>query len=168
MSDECTEWILECREAFPKLDRFTITSEYKKLGKNVLGRVKGQVERYRDIKPKSIFLDGEVKFSTKTKEEHSYQIFINEKLKKVEPDNFRKQVIQNIMTHELLHIENKDLTTLSKKYSRRMKKKIHVSDFHKECLDRFNQIRKINNINPIKSYDQLKEAESKIATKLKI
>ena len=49
-----------------------------------------------------------------------------------------------------------------------MKKKIHVSDFHRECLDRFNQIRKINNINPIKSYDQLKEAESKIATKLKI
>lgn len=166
--NECSDWVLECRKAFPRLDKYAITCEYKKLGKTILGRVKGRVKRYREIDPRSVFLEGETKFKSRTKEEHTYQVQINEKLKKVKPNELRKQVVQNIIIHELLHIENKDLTTLSKKYSRRKKKKIHVKDFNKECLERFNKVRKLSNMKPIKSLKQLKEAEGVIVRKLKI
>ena len=168
MPNECSGWILECREAFPKLNRHAITCEYKKLGKTVLGRVKGQVTRFREINPESVFLKGEGKSRLKIKEEHRYEVMINEKIKKAKPDELRKQVVQNIIIHELLHVENKDLTALSKKYSKRKKKKIHIKDFDKECLKRFNEIRGINKMAPIKSLKQLQEAEEAIVRKLKI
>lgn len=50
------------------------------------------------------------------------------------------------MIHDLLHIENEDLITLSKKYSKRKKKKGHIKDFEEEIFKRFNQLRRINGV----------------------
>lgn len=66
------------------------------------------------------------------------------------------------MIHELLHVEQEDLITLSKKYSRRKKKKIHVNDFENQVFEKYNKLRELKNIQKIKEKKYLDVAISKI------
>ncbi|RLI85499.1 MAG: hypothetical protein DRO76_05415 [Candidatus Altiarchaeales archaeon] len=49
MTDECIEWIHECREVFPKF----------------LGRTTGRIIQYRGIDPEALLLSGKRKFEIK-------------------------------------------------------------------------------------------------------
>lgn len=74
----------------------------------------------------------------------------------------RKQIVQKIIIHELLHIENEDLFTLSKEYNRRKKKKIHVNDFDEEVFKRYNQLRELKGIMQIQRKEHLDIAIQRI------
>jgi len=49
MTDECIEWIHECREVFPKF----------------LGRTTGRIIQHREIDPEALLLSGKRKFEIK-------------------------------------------------------------------------------------------------------
>ena len=158
IADELAEWLHECRKVFPKLDKYKITCEYKKLPKNVLGCVG---ELVREIMPEDILLFGETK-----SQNGEFEMKINEKLKKIEKEEVRREVVQYVMVHELLHLENKDLSTLSKNYKKRKKKKIHVKEFNKEVFERYNKLRELRGLPKISKFEDLEFAIHKIISKI--
>lgn len=99
------------------------------------------------------------------KKPSKYEIEINENLKKIKEKDVRKQIVQHIIIHELMHVLNEDIVTLSKEYKRRKKKKIHVKDFEKEVFQRYNELRKLNGLPPISKQDDLELAINKILKK---
>ncbi|RLJ02470.1 MAG: hypothetical protein DRP10_01250 [Candidatus Aenigmatarchaeota archaeon] len=159
MVDELAEWLHECREVFPKLNKYKITCEYGKLSKNVLGCTSRLIRR--EISADDILLFGESR-----KPEKEFEIKINEKLKKIERENVRKEIVQYIMVHELLHLENKDLSTLSKNYKKRKKKKIHVKEFDNEVFERYNKLRELKGLSRIQKIEDLEFAIHKIISKI--
>lgn len=160
--NECIEWVFECRKVFPALDKLAIEATYAKTPKKVLGRVKGTVKVLQDFDAKEFLLTGNKKTKNNKKLEERFIIEINEKLKKAEPIEIRKQIIQHITIHELQHIENKDLLTLSKKYSKRKTKKIHKKDFEEQIHSKYNALRKINGLPEIKNLNDTNNAINKI------
>ncbi|MEM2388324.1 MAG: hypothetical protein QXW78_04305, partial [Candidatus Thermoplasmatota archaeon] len=92
----------------------------------------------------------------------------NKNLKRIKRKAIRKQVVQYVIVHELLHIANEDILVLSKDYSRRKKKKIHVKDFKKEFFRRYNELRKLNNLPQISKQEDLNLAINKILEKYKV
>ncbi|MBL7169407.1 MAG: hypothetical protein ISS48_00105 [Candidatus Aenigmarchaeota archaeon] len=153
--DDCLEWLFGCRKVFPKLDKLSIRAEYKKMSYKKLGYVKGLIFQKEEIDPEVLLLEGVVKKKRKKKLRGNFTVFINENFKKVKKKNVRKQVVQSIMVHELMHIEQKDLLTLSKNYKKRKRKKIHVKDFEQEVFDRYNQLRKLKGMTIIGSKEDL-------------
>ena len=149
----------ECKEVFPKLKRYKITCEYGKLPKNVLGCTSRLVRR--EISAEDILLLGESR-----KPEKEFEIKINEKLRKIEKEEVRKEIVQYIMVHELLHLENKDLLTLAKNYKKRKKKKIHVKEFDKEVFERYNKLRELRGLPKIQKIEDLEFAIHKIISKI--
>jgi DNA polymerase III epsilon subunit-like protein len=162
MENECVEWLKECRKVFPKLRLYKITCSYTKVPENILGRAKGKVLVKRDVDPEALLLHGIAKAKIKRKVIREVDIEINEKLKEIRNPLLRKQVVQHTIIHELLHFEKKDLLTLSKSYGKRKIKKIHKKEFEELVFERFNQLRKLNNLPEIRSKEDLRLAISKI------
>lgn len=160
--DECSEWLFECRIAFPKLKNLTITCDYAALPEKALGRIKGKVRREHDIDAEELLLSGKVFAKTKKSVEEEFVVQINEKLKNIGKQELRKQAVQYIIIHELLHAENKDLLTLSKSYGRRKTKKIHVKSFDEETLGRFNIVREAYGLPKIPEFKSLEAAVNKL------
>ena len=160
--NELVAWLSECRRVFPKLKRYTITCEYAKTPKNCLGRAKGVVHVKKDIDAEALLLDGEAKVRIKRRTLREYTIEVNKDLRKIRKKALRKQVAQTIIIHELLHIEEKDLTTLAKDHRRRKKKRIHVKEFRDRVLERYNHLRRLNNLPEIKKREDLELAVGKI------
>ncbi|MDI6738081.1 MAG: hypothetical protein QME12_06230 [Nanoarchaeota archaeon] len=160
--DECMEWLHDARDVFPLLDKKAITSEYKKMSPKKLGCVHAKIEQRLDFDHEALLL-GESSNIRKTRAKPSeFRIFINSSLQKVGNIALRKQVVQSILMHELLHIEAEDLLTLSKEYSRRKKKKIHVKDFENEVFRRFNMLREKKGILQIEKKEHLDIALGRI------
>jgi len=155
-------WLNEVREIFPKLNRKIILAEYKKIDRKSLGYVKTKIEEKLNFDPESLILGKEYKIKKKRNKPKEFHVFINNKLQEIKNPELRKQIVQFIMIHELLHVEQEDLITLSKKYSRRKKKKIHVSDFGNQVFNRYNELRKLKAIPKIKEKRHLDIAVSKI------
>jgi len=164
--DECMEWAFECRKVFPTLDKFSIEAGYAKTPKNALGRVKGIVKAAQDFDAIELLLTGIKKSKNSKKLEEKFTIEINQEIKKVEPEEIRKMVVQHILMHELLHIENKDLLTLSKQYRKRKTKKIHKKEFEEEMHKRYNELRRLNGLPEIKNAKDANMAVNKIAGKI--
>ena len=127
-----------------------------------LGRIKGTVQR--EFNPEDLLLTG--KSDVKISVDLEYEMRINEKIKNINKEIIRKQVVQSIMIHELLHVENSDLITLSKNYKKRKKKKIHVADFELEIFERYNKLREKTGLPKIKKMEELKYAVNKITSEL--
>lgn len=162
MVQECERWLKECKKAFPKLRRYAITCKYTKVPKNILGRIKGKIAIKRELDPEKLLLYGRTEAKTKRKIGGNFEIEINPKLRKVRKYQLRKQIGEYVIVHELLHLENKDLLTLSKEYRRRKVKKIHKGEFEDQVLERFNKVRELNKLPKIKSKKDLKIAINKI------
>ncbi|MCG2718399.1 MAG: hypothetical protein L6408_06155 [Nanoarchaeota archaeon] len=162
MIEECMLWLDEIRQPFPKLDKKVILAEYKKMSKKSLGFVKAKIEQKIDFDPEALLLGKNPKIKKKRTKPSEFKIFINQELQKIKNEALRKQVVQSIMVHELLHIENEDLVTLSKDYRRRKKKKIHTKYFEEEYFKRFNQLRKMKGIMEIEKKEHLNIAINKI------
>jgi len=160
--EECAEWVFECRKVFPALDKLAVEAAYAKTPKKALGRVKGTVKVAQDFDARELLLTGTKKSKNSKKLEEKFIIEINQEIKKVEPKEVRKLVVQQVLMHELLHIENKDLLTLSKKYSKRKVKKVHRKDFEEEMHKRYNELRRINGLPEIKNAKDANMAVSKV------
>ena len=91
---------------------------------------------------------------------------INDRVNKINNTALRKELVQNIIIHELLHVTNEDLFTLSKNYNKRKKKKIHVNDFENEVFNRYNKLRDFKKIRQIKKREYLDIAIQRILEKI--
>ena len=155
-------------KVFPSLKGKKIECKYKKLPKNTLGRVKGKVFMKRDIDIEALLIEGKVKAKIKREKPKEYEIEINEKFKGIKKEAIRKQIVQHTIIHELLHIENEDLISLTKDYKRRKRKKLHVKEFKNEVFKRYNEVRKLNGLPPIQRREDLDMAIGKIVEELGI
>ncbi|MEK6952628.1 MAG: hypothetical protein AABX29_06450 [Nanoarchaeota archaeon] len=159
---ECISWLSEVREVFPKLDKKIILAEYKPMTNKKLGFVRAKIEQKLDFNPEALLLGEKVKIKNKRSKPQKFDIFINSNLQKIKNIALRREIIQHILIHELLHIENEDLITISKNFNKRKKKKIHLNNFEEEVFIRFNQLRELKGIMKIEKKEHLELAISKI------
>jgi len=124
MEKECIIWLNEAREVFPSLDKKSILTDYKNISGKGLGYVKARIEQKMNFDAEAFILGKDYRISKKRIMPKEFYIYINSKLQEIKNPELRKEIIQFIMIHELLHIEQEDLITLSKQYSKRKKKKI--------------------------------------------
>lgn len=162
MIEECMLWLDEARQVFTKLDKKTILAEYKKMNRKSLGFIRSKIEQKIDFDPEALLLGEDYKVRKKRTKPSEFRIFINQELQRIKNEALRKQIVQSIMMHELLHIENEDLVTLSKDYNRRKKKRIHIKEFEEEIFKRFNQLRRIKGIMEIEKKEHLDMAINRI------
>ncbi|HIH31586.1 TPA: hypothetical protein HA235_02665 [Candidatus Woesearchaeota archaeon] len=161
-ADECNEWMKECLLVFPELKRKKLKISYKKISPKTLGYVSANIEKKLDFDPEALLLGEETQIKEKKSRPKDYAIFINDKLQRIANIALRKELVQNIIIHELLHVNNDDLFTLSKGYDRRKKKKIHVNGFDNDVFTRYNQLRGIKGIMKIEKKEHLDIAVHKI------
>lgn len=162
MSEECMEWLNESRDVFPDLDKKVILVEYKRLGRKALGCVRTKVEQKLSLNPEALLLGESNKVQKMRVKPSEFHIFINKDLQRIVNVALRKEIIQSILMHELLHIEQEDLITLSKSYGRRKKKKIHINEFEEEVFNRYNKLRGLKGILQIEKREHLELAVQKI------
>ncbi len=165
MENECSEWVNECLKVFPKLEKkYVVTARYYRLPKKMLSRIK--VNKLKmDIDIEALLLRGESKPGPKITLSGFCEIQINNKLKEIENKEVRKQIVQHTMIHNLLYAERKDLETTEKKKSAKQKRK-EEEEFEEEVFQRFNKLRELNGLPPIKKREDLDLAFSKILTEL--
>lgn len=159
---ELMDWLHEARGIFPKLDEMVIFCDYKEMSNKKLGFVRGKVAHMHDFDPEALLLGQETKITKKIVKPAEYGIFVNSTLRKIRNPLLRKQVVHTIIIHELYHVEQGDLITLSKEYSRRKKKRIHAHNFLEEVFDRYNQLREARGLPRISQLKHLEEAIHKI------
>lgn len=167
MPNECPEWLYEVRQIFPKLDKKVILSEYKDMSGRRLGYVSANISHKLDFNPENLILGKNTEVKKIIEKPHEFSVFINSDLQKIKNIALRKEIVQNIMIHELLHIESEDLITISKDFSRRGKKKIHIHDFKEEIFNRYNKLREIKGIMKIEKREHLEIAISRILESIK-
>lgn len=117
MKDECSEWLKEALKVFPNPDG-NISASYAPMPENYFGCI-----------------------SRMRKRRQNYTIYVNMNLRRLCPE-IRKQAVQCIMVHELLHIERGDFIKISK-YRRR---RIHSEEFEGKVLNRYNRLRKLEGL----------------------
>ena len=160
--NECEEWLKECLLVFPETKRKKICIDYKEIASKKLGYVTAKIEKKLEFNPEALLLGEETSIKEKKSEPKEFKLFINSRLNRIRNTALRKQIVQSIIIHELLHILNEDLFTLSKKYGRRKKKKIHVNDFEEEVFNRYNKLRELKGIMQIQKKEHLGIAIQKI------
>ena len=164
---EESSWLNECVKVIPDVRRGRkVTVSYARTPKNVLARVKGRVLVSREVDAVRLLLQGEASTRMRRRMPKEYVIQINENISRIPETALRKQVVQYLIIHELFHIFNKDMLTLSKRYGRRKKKKIHTSQFDKEVLSKYNKVRINDGIKPIRNHRVLEEAVNQIVSKV--
>lgn len=165
--NEITEWLKETLEVFPEIKRKKIEGDYKKINSKRLGYVTARIPREFDLDPEALLLGTTNSVRKKRIKPKGFKIFINERMNKIGNIALRKQIVQHILIHELLHIANEDLFTLSKEYKRRKKKKIHVNEFEDEVFVRFNKLRELKGIMQIQKREHLDIAIQRILESIK-
>lgn len=171
MEDECSEWVNECLKVFPKLGKYVVTARYYRLSKKLLSRIRMNTLNV-DIDVEDLLLRGESKSEPKIALRGFLEIQINNKLKEIENREVRKQIVQHTMIHNLLYAEKKDLESEGEnkkaetnKKKKKQKKK-EEEEFEEEVFQRFNKLRELNGLPPIKKREDLDLAFSKVLTKL--
>ena len=162
MDNEPMMWLNEVLQVFPTLNRKTILADYKKIKSRKLGYVTAKIEQKLDFDPEALLLGEQTNVKKRRLKPKEFKIFINRDLQKIKNPALRKEIVQNILIHELLHIESEDLITLSKDYNRRKKKKIHVNDFEEEVFNRYNKLRELKGIMQIQKREHLQIAIQRI------
>ena len=135
---ELMDWLHEARNVFPKLDKSVIFCDYKEMSDKKLGFVKGKVAHIHDFDAEALLLGEKTTIRKKIVKPPEYGIFINSKIRKIRHPLLRKQIAHTVIIHELYHVEQDDLVTISKEFSRRKRKKIHTHNFFEEVFDRYN------------------------------
>jgi hypothetical protein len=160
--NECKDWMKECLIVFPEIKKKKIEISYKKIISKKLGYVSAKIEKNYDFNPEELLLGKNICIKEKRKKPKEFKIYINDKLVKIKNIALRKEIVQNIIIHELLHIANDDLFTLSKNINKRKKKKIHVNHFEEQIFKRYNKLREIKGIMQIQKKEHLDIAISRI------
>ena len=155
-------WLNEVMEVFPSLYRKIILADYKKIRSKKLGYVTAKIEQKIDFDPEALLLGEQTNIKKRRLKPKEFKIFINQDLQKIKNSALRKEMVQNVLIHELLHIESEDLITISKDYNRRKKKKIHINDFEEEIFNRYNKLREIKGIMQIQKREHLHIAIQRI------
>lgn len=163
--DEVVEWLFECRKVFPKLDKFAIEGAYAPLSYKLLGRMKGAAVSFTDIDAARLLLEGVADRKRSIKSENKFQIEVNQNLQKIDPPELRKQVVQHVLLHELMHIDYQDHIVSAKSYARRKRKKFHTKEFEEKIHEKYNAIRKAQGLPEIPDADNVHLAVNKIAGK---
>ena len=163
---EVIEWLFECREVFPKLDKFAIEGIYAPLSCKLLGRMKGAAVSFTDIDAARLLLEGIADKKRSLKSENKFQIEVNQNLQKIGPIELRKQVVQHVLLHELMHIDCQDHIVSAKSYARRKRKKFHTKEFEAKIHEKYNQLRKAQGLPEITNADNVHLAVNKIASKV--
>ena len=132
-----------------------ILSDYKKMTSKKLGYVKAKIEQKIDLDPEALLLGKSNKIKKRRLKPKEFKILINQDLQRIKNPALRKEIVQHILIHELTHIESGDLFTLSKIFSRRKKKKIHINEFEEEVFNRYNKLRALNRIMQIQKREHL-------------
>ena len=159
---ECEEWLKECLLVFPEIKRKKISIDYKEIKSKKLGYVSARIERKVDFDPEALLLGEDTRINEKKVKPKDFRIFINNKFNRINNTALRKQIVQNVIIHELLHIMNEDLFTLSKEYNRRKKKKIHINSFEEEVFNRYNKLRELKSVILIQKKEHLDIAIQRI------
>jgi len=155
-------WLNEALHVFPTLNRKTILADYKKIKSKKLGYVTAKIEQKLDFDPEALLLGKQTDIKKRRLKPKEFKIFINQGLESISNIALRKEVVQNILIHELLYIESEDLITLSKEYDRRKKKKIHINDFEEEVFNKYNKLRELKGIMQIQKREHLQIAIQRI------
>jgi hypothetical protein len=153
--DKVTEWLNETLEVFPEIKRKKILADYKKIASKKLGYVTAKIPKDYNLDPEALLLGATNSVRKKIRKPRDFKIFINDRINKIPNLALRKQIVHYILIHELLHIVNEDLFTLSKEYNRRKKKKIHLNEFEDEVFLRFNKLRESKGIMQIEKREHL-------------
>ncbi len=162
---ECSEWLNECLKVFPELGKkYVAIARYYRLPKKMLSRIRIN-KLNMDIDVEALLLHGESKPESRIVLRGFCEIQINNRLKEIENKEVRKQIVQHTMIHNLLYAERKDLETTGKKKGAKQKKK-DEEEFDEEVFQRFNKLRELNGLPPIKKREDLDLAFAKILTKL--
>lgn len=75
--------------------------------------------------------------------------------------------MKNVIVHEFMHIERKDLLELSKRYTKRRRgKRVHAG-LEKEAFERYNRLREIEGLQRIRSERDLELAISQVFEKFR-
>ncbi len=162
-SQECREWLKDCLSVFQSVKRMRIeiACAYKALPKNVLARTKGRVDVDRDIDAESLLLNGVPRAKSKRILRQSFTIEVNSAMKNIEKAALREQVVKNVLVHELMHVERKDLLELSKNYQKRRRKRVHAG-LEKEAFERYNRLRVLEGLSRIADRGDLERAVMKV------
>ena len=123
MENEVKEWLNEVMQVFPSFSRKSAIADYKKIKRRKLGYVTAKIGQKLDFDPEAMLLGEQTDVKKRRLKPKEFNIFINQGLERIKNPALRKEIAQNILIHELLHIESEDLITLSKDHRRRKKKK---------------------------------------------
>lgn len=160
---ECRKWLKDCLNVFQgvKRMRIEITCAYRELPKGVLARTRGRVEVDRDVDAESLLLSGVSKAKSKRTLHRSLSIEVNSAMKNIKKIELREQIVKNVLVHELVHIERKDLLELSKSFQRRRRKRVHAG-LEKEAFERYNKLRVLEGLPRIADRRDLERAVMKV------
>lgn len=162
MSSELDVWLDETMQVMPEIKRKAVKIEYKQMSVKALGRVRARIEQKLDFDPEALLLGVKQEVRKRKLKPKEFTIQINDRITNVKNEALRKEIIQYVILHELLHIKGEDLLTISKEYGRRKKKKIHVSEFENEVFSRFNDVRRLRGVMQIEKKEHLETAISRI------
>lgn len=162
MDLELKSWLDETLQVMPEIKRKAVRIEYKPISVKSLGRVKAKIEQKLDFDPEALLLGEKQDVRKRRLKPKEFMIQINDRIQNVKNEALRKEIVQYVILHELLHIKGEDLLTVSKDYSRRKKKRIHVSEFENEVFSRFNEVRRLRGIRQIEKKEHLEIAISRI------
>jgi hypothetical protein len=160
---ECRNWLKDCLKVFQPVKRMRVevACSYRELPKSVLARTRGRVTVNRDVDPESLLLRGVSNARSRRQLHRSFSVEVNATVKKIRNEKLREQVVKNLLVHELMHIERKDLLELSKSYHRRLRKRVHAG-LDKEAFERYNELRDLEGLPRIASRRDLDIAVSKV------
>ena len=155
-------WLNEVLQVFPTLNKKTVLADYKKIRSKKLGYVTAKIEQKLDFDLEALLLGEQTNIKRRRLKPKEFRIFINQDLERINNIALRKEIVQNILIHGLLHVESEDLITLSKDYNKRKKKKIHINDFEEEAFNRYNKLRELKWIMQIQKREHLQIAIQRI------
>ena len=159
---ELASWLDETMQVFPEIKRRAVKIRYKPMSMKTLGRVNAKIEQKLDFDPEALLLGEKQNIRKRRLKPKEFVIQMNSRIQAVKNEALRKEIVQYVILHELLHIKGEDLLTISKDYSRRKKKRIHVSAFESEVFRRFNELRRMRGIMEIEKLEHLEAAVSRI------
>jgi len=160
MLSECQVWIHEVREFFPALNKYIILASYGEVPKKSLSILKSKIIRNANIRPKELEKGKRIK-----KLRREYKVTMNKELKKIKDIALRRQVIFYTAVSELIRIETKDLL---KSYNKTKKKKVRSILLEEGSLERYNFLRKRNNLPEIRDIHYINLAINQILTDINI
>ena len=160
---ECRKWLKDCLKVFQGVRqmRIEIACAYRELPKGVLARTRGRVDVDRDVDAASLLLRGVSKAKSRRTLQRSFFIEVNSTVKKLEKAELREQVVKNVLVHELMHVERKDLLELSKSYRERRRKRVHAG-LEREAFERYNRRRALEGLPKIANRRDFERAVMKV------